>query len=82
MGKPFLGFLLLGVLAALAQSPDPAYADLDRAYAALRAKNYEEAVREFEQAAALDPARASIRKDLAYTLLKIGQTEAARDQFA
>jgi len=82
MGKPFLGFLLLGVLAALAQSPDPAYADLDRAYAALRAKNYEEAIREFEQAAALDPARASIRKDLAYTLLKIGQTEAARDQFA
>ena len=35
-----------------------------------------------EQAAKLDPGRASIRKDLAYTLLKIGETEAARDQFA
>ena len=30
----------------------------------------------------LAPERASIRKDLAYTLLKIGETEAARDQFA
>ena len=55
---------------------------LDEAYAALRAKNYEEAIRGFEQAAKLDPGRASIRKDLAYTLLKIGETEAARDQFA
>ncbi len=80
MGKLLLGFL--GVLAALAQTPDPAYALLDRAYAALRAKNYEEAIRGFEQAQALAPERASIRKDLAYTLLKIGQTEAARDQFA
>ncbi|MCU1337508.1 MAG: Tetratricopeptide domain protein [Bryobacterales bacterium] len=67
---------------ALAQVPDPAYAPLDRAYAALRAKNYEQAIQGFEQAAALDPGRASIRKDLGYTLLKIGQTEAARDQFA
>jgi len=55
---------------------------LDEAYSALRAKNYEEAIRGFEQAAKLDPGRASIRKDLAYTLLKIGETEAARDQFA
>jgi len=70
----------------LGQAPDPAldpaFVPLDRAYTALRAKNYEEAIRGFEQAEALDPGRASIRKDLAYTLLKIGQTEAARDQFA
>jgi Tfp pilus assembly protein PilF len=82
MGKPLLGFLLSGALAALAQVSDPAYADLDRAYAALKAKNYEEAIRAFEAAATLDPGRAPIRTDLAYTLLKIGQTEAARDQFA
>jgi len=85
MGKPLLG-LVLGVLAVLGQAPDPAldpaYVPLDRAYSALRAKNYEEAIRGFEQAAALDSGRASIRTDLAYTLLKIGQTEAARDQFA
>jgi Tfp pilus assembly protein PilF len=76
----------LGLLAALGQAPDPAldpaYVPLDRAYTALRAKNYDEAIRGFEQAEALDPGRASIRKDLAYTLLKIGRTEAARDQFA
>ena len=75
------GITLFGSL-LLAQTPDPAYASLDQAYAALRLKNYETAIQGFEQAAAIDPARASIRKDLAYTLLKIGETEAARDQFA
>jgi Tfp pilus assembly protein PilF len=69
-----------GALAAPAA--DPAYASLDRAYAALRAKDYEPAIQEFEEAARLDPGKASIRKDLAYTLLKVGETEAARDQFA
>ncbi len=58
-----LWFLLL-----LAQSP------LDRAYEALRAKDYERAIALFEQA--------GNHKDLAYTLLKTGETEAARDQFA
>ena len=82
MGKPLLGFLLCGLLVALGQVPDPAYTPLDRAYAALRAKNYQEAIRGFEQAAELDPARPSIHTDLAYTLLKTGETEAARDQFA
>ena len=81
MAKPLLGLMLIGSV-ALGQATDPAYAPLDRAYAALRAKNYDEAIQGFEQAAKLDPARASVRKDLAYTLLKIGETEAARDQFA
>ena len=40
------------------------------------------AIAGFQQAIALAPDRASIRKDLAYTLLKTGETEAARDQFA
>jgi Tfp pilus assembly protein PilF len=81
MDKAFLGFVL-GVVAAVGQSPDPAYVPLDQAYAALRAKNYDDAIRDFEQAAALSPARSSIRKDLAYALLKIGESERARDQFA
>jgi Flp pilus assembly protein TadD len=68
-------------LVAFGQAIDPAYAALERAYAALRAKNYEDAVQAFNQAAKLDPGRVSIRKDLAYTLLKIGETEAARNQF-
>lgn len=74
MAKALVGFLFSALtLGAMT---------LDEAYAALRAKNYQEAIRGFEQAAKLDPGHASIRKDLAYTLLKIGETEAARDQFA
>lgn len=74
------------VLALSAQSlpappPDPSYQPLERAYQALRDKNYDQAVAGFQQAIALAPSRASIRKDLAYTLLKIGENEAARDQF-
>ena len=81
MDRALLGFFL-GAVAALGQPPDVAYAPLDQAYAALRAKNYDDAIRSFEQAAVLAPTRPSIRKDLAYTLLKIGDSERARDQFA
>ena len=66
---------------SLTQPPDPAYQPLDRAYRALREKNYNQAVAGFQQAIAFAPERASIRKDLAYTLLKVGENEAARDQF-
>ncbi|MDQ2948828.1 MAG: tetratricopeptide repeat protein, partial [Acidobacteriota bacterium] len=65
-----------------AQAPDPAYAPLQKAYDAQRAKKYDEAIDAFQRAIALAPNRAAIRKDLAYTLLKIGENEAARDQFA
>jgi Flp pilus assembly protein TadD len=76
--------LLLFITAAAAapQSADPAYRPLQQAYDALREKNYDQAVAAFEKAITLEPARAAIRKDLAYTLLKIGENEAARDQFA
>jgi Tfp pilus assembly protein PilF len=69
-------------VAATAQIADPAYTQLGQAYEALRSKRYDQAVAAFERAIALAPDRASIRKDLAYTLLKIGENEAARDQFA
>jgi len=65
----------------MAQNPDPAYAPLEQAYAALREKKYDQAIAGFRQAIALSPNRASIRKDLAYALLKVGENEAARDQF-
>jgi Flp pilus assembly protein TadD len=71
--------LTLGSMAA--QDPDPAYRPLERAYEALRQKNYDQAIAGFQEAIALAPNRASIRKDLAYTLLKVGENEAARDQF-
>ncbi len=76
--------LILILLAALAaaQTPDPAYAPLEKAYAALRAKDYDRAIAAFEQAVKIAPDRPAVRKDLAYTLLKIGENEAACDQFA
>jgi Flp pilus assembly protein TadD len=64
-----------------AQPSDPAYQPLESAYRALREKNYDHAISGFEQAVALVPGRASIRKDLAYTLLKVGENQGARDQF-
>ena len=68
--------------ALLAQSSDPAYRPLQQAYDALRAKEYDRAIAGFQQAIALGPNRADIHIDLGYTLLKTGETEAARDQFA
>ncbi len=50
-------------------------------YQALRARQYDVAVTRFEAAIAEAPSNAALRKDLAYTLLKIGENEAARDQF-
>jgi Tfp pilus assembly protein PilF len=77
-----LAILLIACSLAGAETPDPAWAPLDRAFAALRARNYEEAIRHFELARTVAPTRASIYKDLAYTLLKTGETEQARDYFA
>src|SRR5580698_2229161 len=72
--------ILLAALAA-AQTPDPAYAPLEKAYAALKAKDYDHAIAAFQEAVKIAPDRPAMRKDLAYTLLKIGENEAARDQF-
>ena len=55
---------------------------LDRAYAELRAKNYDAAIALFREGLRIEPARTGPRKDLAYTLLKTGETEQARDEFA
>jgi len=65
-----------------AQTADPVYAPLEKAYDALRAKNYDSAIAGFREAIAIAPERPSVRKDVAYVLLKVGETEAARDQFA
>src|SRR5437879_2569891 len=74
--------MLAAAVVAAGQVADPAYAALERAYEALRAKDYDRAILAFQQASQLAPNRPSIHKDFAYTLLKIGETEAARDQFA
>src|ERR1700730_14781501 len=79
-----VGILLVIATTALVaeQTPDPAYTPLEKAYEALRSKDYDRAVAAFEQAIKIAPDRPAMRKDLAYTLLKIGENEAARDQFA
>src|ERR1019366_9092775 len=60
--------VLIAVAVALA-SAQPR--DADRAYAALRARDYDAAVPSFLAAIQAAPARADIRKDLAYTYLNI-----------
>ena len=42
--------ILLTAAFAAAQTPDPAYAPLERAYAALRAKDYDHAIAAFQEA--------------------------------
>src|SRR5262245_20301901 len=76
-----LWVLLLAGRWAVAQVTDPAYDPLNKAYEALRDRNYDDAIPLFLKAVEAAPARSSIRKDLAYTYLKIGENVAARDQF-
>src|ERR1035437_3913312 len=70
--------ILFAVAAVLASAQSR---DADRAYTALRARDYDVAVPAFLAAIQAAPARADIRKDLAYTYLKIGEPVLARDQF-
>src|SRR6202046_1633090 len=72
-------FFMAGL--ALAQPPDPAYSALTRAYQALKTRDYDTAIANFLKGIEAAPARASIRKDLAYTYLKVGENILARDQF-
>ncbi len=74
--------LCLIATVALAQEPkDPAYEPLTRAFDSLRARDYDTAISFFAKAAAVSPDRADIHKNLAYALLKTGDSEAARAQF-
>ena len=76
--------LLLIFAVAMLASAQPRDADpaaLDRAYAALRSHDYDTAIAAFRTGIETAPARANVRKDLAYTYLKIGEPVLARDQF-
>ncbi len=75
----FFGF----IAAAWGQNatPDPAYAPLTAAFDSLRAHDYDAAIAGFRQAASLAPQRADVRKNLAYTLLRTGDGESAREEF-
>ena len=50
-------------------------------YEALRSRRYDDAIAAFQQLISVEPSKAGLRKDLAYTLLKVGENERARDQF-
>src|ERR1035438_7792636 len=70
--------ILLALATVLGSAQPP---DADRAYTALGARDYDVAVPAFLAAIQAAPTRADLRKDLAYTLLKIGEPTLARDQF-
>ncbi len=74
-------YYLLAATLLCGQSPDPAYNDLARAFEALKTKDYDAAVTAFRAAAKLSPQRTDIHKNLAYTLLKTGDTDGAREEF-
>jgi len=63
-----------------AQSPGDA--EFNQAYKALAQKDYDAAISGFHEGLAKRPGYATAHKDLAYTLLKTGDDEEARDQFA
>jgi Tfp pilus assembly protein PilF len=77
-----LSLLLLVSILAYGQPPDPAYQPLSKAYQHLQDKQYDAAIDFFLKGIEAAPARPDIRKDLAYTYIKVGEPEAARDQFA
>jgi Tfp pilus assembly protein PilF len=74
-------FLLALVWPASGQPTEPASASRARASEELRARDYDSAITSILAAVAMAPARSDIRKDLAYTYLKVGENGLARDQF-
>jgi Tfp pilus assembly protein PilF len=64
-----------------AQASEPSYLSLNKAYEALRIRDYDSSIALFLKAIEANPSRPAMRKDLAYTYLKIGENTLARDQF-
>ena len=75
-----MGVFAIAAMVSFAQSP-PAD-DLTSAYHALAQKDYDKASELFRRGLAKQPQNAAAHKDLAYTLLKMGENAEARDQFA
>ncbi len=70
---------MIAAIGAYAQVPGDA--ELNQAYAASAQKDYDSAIDLFRKALAQQPENAGAHKDLAYTLLKAGEDEDARDEF-
>jgi tetratricopeptide (TPR) repeat protein len=75
----FCAFALLCASAVSAQTDGAA--DLTRAYQLSAQKEYDGAIAAFRKGIAAQPKNAAAHKDLAYTLLKAGESEQARDEF-
>ncbi len=72
---------VLLVLARIGWGQTTGEADLSEAYRALASKNYDRAITLFRKSLIAGTPKASTHKDLAYTLLKTGENEEARDEF-
>jgi tetratricopeptide (TPR) repeat protein len=60
---------------------EPLYDSMDKAFAALRVKDYDRAIEQLNQAAKLAPDRPDIFKQLGYAYIKTGQTDGAIGAF-
>lgn len=78
---------LLWLLCVLVLAARPSFAqrpgntELTEAYKLLDSKDYDRAIELFHKGLTLQPDNARVHKDLAYTLLKTGENEEARDEF-
>ena len=82
--QPFYVIAAATVLLALARisfGQTTGDAELNEAYKALTGKDYDQAIALFRKGLSTGAGKASAHKDLAYTLLKTGENEAARDEF-
>jgi tetratricopeptide (TPR) repeat protein len=78
----FLPAIWLGlVFSAISPAQNSGNLEFATAYQCVAQKNYDSAIEHFRAGLAKEPARTNARKDLAYTLLKAGDSAAARDEF-
>lgn len=61
--------------------PDTATSLLNNAYEDLRRKEYDAAIAKFRRVLAMDPKRAELHREIAYTCMKMGETEQAIEAF-
>jgi tetratricopeptide (TPR) repeat protein len=80
--KAVASSVLLFTLASGVVAQQPGDTELNQAYKALAAKDYDTAIDLFHSGIAKQPQNAGAHKDLAYTLLKTGDNVEARDEFA
>ena len=78
----FLLAILLLAFAGCSLGQTLGSAELDGAYKATAAREYDQAIALFRKGLAFQAANLRAHKDLAYTLLRTGETAEARDEFA